>query len=105
MAHRSKKEVIPIALDAVAADSIPAYCARFSMSLSAFFEEVKAGKIETVKHGRRTLIPRSQILRRLDEIESEARRQADGESEDHSFPGIESAAKCLASLEHEGALR
>lgn len=63
------KEAPPVALDAVVADSPAQFCARVSMSASTFFELVKAGRLRTTKLGRRTLIPRSEILRFLGEVE------------------------------------
>jgi|GEM_PF-1540615 len=61
----------PVPLDAVLADSVADFCRRASISHSSFFEAVKRGEIRTVKRGRRTLVPRSEIFRFLGEIEQQ----------------------------------
>jgi excisionase family DNA binding protein len=53
----------PVAVEAVAADSPSQFCQRLSISQSTFFELVKAGRIKTTKIGRRTVVPRAEILR------------------------------------------
>lgn len=48
-----------------AALSVAEFCAAFSIGRTAVYEEMKAGRLQARKCGRRTLIPRSEAERWL----------------------------------------
>lgn len=56
-------ELVP--LDAVAADSPHESCRRVSISRSTFYDAVKQGRLKVAKIGRRTVVPRGEIMRVL----------------------------------------
>lgn len=52
-----------IAIDSVAAESREQFCRRISISKATFYNLTRAGRIRVAKIGRRTVVPRSEILR------------------------------------------
>lgn len=62
--HLAGQRLVELAsVEAVVADSPAQFCRRLSISQSLFFELAKAGRIRTAKIGRRTVVPRAEILR------------------------------------------
>lgn len=53
---------------ASAALTVDAFCRQYGVGRTAFYEEVKAGRLKPVKLGRRTLIPTKEADRWLSEL-------------------------------------
>lgn len=63
---KEKSPAIPQPLDVVVADSVEQFAARVSLSRTTIYAMIKSGALVVHKYGRRTIIPRGEIVRQIE---------------------------------------